>query len=509
MDDVRAIARAPHPTGSAENRRVRDYLVARLRSMDLQVRTAEQPGIIRPTLRERYGTTRAVSNIIAVLPGRDRSLPAVMLMSHYDSVPGSPGAADDASGVAAALEIARAIQASGRPPLRDLVLLITDGEELGLLGAYNFFDHPLGERRGAPSDPLARRIGVVLNMEARGGGGRSFMFETSDRNGALVGLYGREAVRPSSTSLAVYLYGLMPNATDFTVARHAGVPGLNWAFIGRPAQYHEPSSTPENLDVGSLQHTGDQVLPVARALLEAERLPPPAANAVYSDVLGTFLVAYPPWVGWLVLAAALALTAIAWRRPPRLVDAALGFVGAVGVLVLSGLALRGMSLAVAGLGPETLLENFALLELGLALACTLAVLAVFALLGRARRASVSGVWFGFVLFGLLATVVLQRLEPVTAHTVAWPLLVTCAAAAVAARRPDSPVALAAVAAASALVIGQVGEWAHGVALGVGVFLPEPLAAFALLATLPLAPLLLLSLRQGAAEGASGTARPAL
>ena len=495
MDDVRAVARAPHPTGSPENRRVRDYLVARLRSMGLQVRTADSTGIIQPTFHERYGTTRPVSNIVAVLPGRNRTLPAVMLMSHYDARDDSPGAADDAAGVAASLEIARAVQASGPPPLRDLVLLITDGEELGLIGAFNFFDHPVAERRGAPPDPLARRIGVVLNMEARGGGGRSFMFETSDRNGGLVGLYGREAVRPSSTSLAIYLYALMSNATDFSVSRLAGVPGLNWAFIGRPAQYHEPSSTPENLDVGSLQHTGDQVLPVARALLAAEQLPGPTPNAVYSDVLGTFLIAYPPWAGWLVLAAAFVLAALAWRRPPRLGDAALGFVGALGVVFLSAILLRVLLLAVSGLGVEILLENFGLLEIGLGLACALGTLLVFALLARGRNRSVSGVWFGFVLFGLLAATALQILEPTTAHTVAWPLLLTCAAAVLAARRLEAPAALVAVAAASALVIGQVGEWAHGVALGVGFFMPEPLAAFALLAILPLAPLLLLAFRR--------------
>ncbi|MDP8915790.1 MAG: M28 family peptidase, partial [Pseudomonadota bacterium] len=254
MDDIRAIARAPHPTGSAENRRVRDYLVARLRAMGLEVRTSDSIGIVQPTFHERYGRTRPLSNIIAVLPGRDRALPAITLMSHYDARDQSPGAADDAAGVAASLEIARAVQASG-PARRDLVILITDGEELGLSGAFNFFPHDFPERRGAPPDPLSRRLGAVLNMEARGGGGRAFMFETSPNNAGWVRLYGREAQRPSSTSLAVYVYSIMRNATDFSVSNYgAKIPGLNWAFIGRPAQYHQPSSTPENLDQGSVQH---------------------------------------------------------------------------------------------------------------------------------------------------------------------------------------------------------------------------------------------------------------
>src|SRR5258708_3783519 len=107
-----------------------------------------------------------VENIVGVLPGRDRSLPAVALMAHYDSVPGSTGASDDAAGVATALEVVRAIKARG-VPARDVVVLITDGEEAGLLGADAFF------RR----DPMAKHVGFVFNMEARGSAGRAQMFQ--------------------------------------------------------------------------------------------------------------------------------------------------------------------------------------------------------------------------------------------------------------------------------------------------------------------------------------------
>jgi hypothetical protein len=471
MDDVRAIARRPHPSGSAENRRVRDYLVARLRSLGLEVRLQDS------------AAERPISNIVAVLPGTDRTLPAVTLMAHYDSVADSPGAADDAAGVAAALEIARAIGVGGRPR-RDLLVLLTDGEEAGLLGARAFFR----------SDPLARRVGVVLNMEARGGGGRAFMFETSAANGRLVGLYGRAAERPSSTSLAVYLYDLMPNGTDFTIPKRAGIAGLNWAFIGRPGQYHHASSTPEALDQGSLQHLGDQVLPVTRALLTAERLPPSAPNAVYSDLLGAVLLAYPAWAGWLVLAAALGLAALGWRERPPWRDLGLGVLAGAMILVLSAVALRLTLIAASFAGRRPMLESFGLYELALALACAAPVLLIFRLLTRGRERSPAGVWLGLVLLGLALTAALQALEPTTAHTVAWPTLLACAAGAVAARRPTASVSLLAIGAASAVALGQLGAWAHGIALGVGDFLPEPLALFALLATIPLAPLLLMALQ---------------
>src|SRR5690606_2604779 len=70
-------------------------------------------------------------NLVGVLPGRNPDLPAVALMAHYDTVPLSPGAADDSAGVAAVLEAVRALRARG-PAERTLVVLLTDAEEIGL-----------------------------------------------------------------------------------------------------------------------------------------------------------------------------------------------------------------------------------------------------------------------------------------------------------------------------------------------------------------------------------------
>lgn len=513
MDDVRAIARAPHPSGSPENRRVRDYLLARLRSLGLEARLA--PGVARTNPRRTAPARVAVENVLGVLPGRDRDAPALLLMSHYDSVPRSPGAADDAAGVAASLEVVRALQASD-PPARDVVLLFTDGEELGLLGAQAFFTGG----GGAAPDPLVARIGAVLNLETRGGGGRTVMFETSPDSGALVRLFGHAAPRPSSNSLAASVYERMPNGTDFTLAKAAGLPGMNFAFIGRPGQYHSPSSTPEALEQGALQHMGDQVLAVSRALTGSTRLPPRAPDAVYSDVLGAGFLAYPAWAGWLVLAVSIALTALAWRTPPPWREALLGVGGALLLLLSAGGALFFVALGLARIEYYDSLSAFGAIEAGVTAVCLLAALLVFAVLGRGRR-SVSGVWFGFVAIGLLLTVVLQLLEPRVALLTGWPTLLACVAAAFAARDPQRPLSLAVTGALGALALGQIGAWAHFFALGLGVQRPEPFAFLTLLAAIPLAPLLLGSFTQrpagvGTAPGRavaaaddSGIARPAL
>ncbi|HQR91680.1 MAG TPA: M20/M25/M40 family metallo-hydrolase, partial [Caulobacter sp.] len=303
----------------------------------------------------------AVQNVVGVLPGQDRELPAVLVMSHYDSVHNSPGAADDALGAAAALEIARALKA-GPTPARDVIFLFTDAEEAGLLGADAFFAR----------DPTAQRVGVVLNMEARGDAGRAAMFQTGPENGALLALMAREAKGPSANSLASTVYERMPNDTDFTHSVKAGLPGLNFALIDNQLAYHTPLSTPERLDQGSLQHMGDQVLPITRAVADGQSLPARSPNAIYSDVLGFFLISYSTAVGWGLLGlAAVMIGFVSWRAlsggATSPLDIVRGVAGAILLLLASALVLHLLGrLLNVGDGQKLydLLGRFDLLLLG-------------------------------------------------------------------------------------------------------------------------------------------------
>ena len=338
--DVQAIAARPHPIGSADHDRVRDYIISRFTGLGLQVRIQYGHAFEREIGGgEAYFEGGEVQNIVAVLPGQSGGTPAVAVMAHYDTVPSSPGAADDTAGVASALEIARILKAAG-PPEHDIVFLITDGEEAGLLGARSFF----------AGDPLASRIGAVLNMESRGGGGRAYMFETGPNNGAMIDLFTANAANPTASSLAGYVYAHMSNDTDFTVSRKRGIAGFNYAFIGRPFDYHAASSTAAVLDRGSLQHIGQQVLSATRALSQAKALPAPRADVVYSDLLGGPMIVYPTWAGWLVLAAAGALAWVSLRKALAverwsLVDTLRG----AGVMLLT-VALAAVLLHLARLG---------------------------------------------------------------------------------------------------------------------------------------------------------------
>ena len=210
MEDIRIIAAKPHPTGSAENAKVRDYLATRLQSLGFEVdtRSGELPERALRRLNSWRGTdapSQTFVNVIGVKAGKDRTKPALLLMAHHDTVWGSPGAADDTIGIASIFEIMRAINAKGQAE-RDTIILFTDAEELGLVGARQFFT----------DNPLRETVGAIINFEARGGGGTANMFQTSADNGNTAGLYAQAVKQPSTSSLSIFVYNILPNDTDLT-----------------------------------------------------------------------------------------------------------------------------------------------------------------------------------------------------------------------------------------------------------------------------------------------------
>lgn len=281
---VQAIARTPHPIGSSANVIVRDYLVSQLSALGLNPQIFTAVGISR---RNRGSAIANVQDIVGRLPGNANSR-AIALMAHYDSVYRAPGAGDDAAGVAAILETVRALRAG--PALRnDVVVVFTDGEEAGLLGAEAF----------ASLHPWVKDVGLILNFEGRGDQGPSLLFETSAGNAALIDAVAQSTPDPIGSSLFYALYKLLPNDTDFTVFRPLKMPGLNFAFGAGLEAYHSPLDTAESLDLRSLQHHGDYALSLTRHFAQQDiaKLKQPGPDDIFFDWLGSNLIVYrESWV---------------------------------------------------------------------------------------------------------------------------------------------------------------------------------------------------------------------
>ncbi|MGQ2990913.1 MAG: M20/M25/M40 family metallo-hydrolase [Brevundimonas sp.] len=538
MTDVRAIARAPHPIGSAEHQRVQDVLFARMAALGLN--PERQTGLLSPEAMrrmERWGLdpSSPLTNLVGVLPasgpGADPRASAVLLMAHYDTTPKSPGAADDSAGVAAVLETVRAIRARG-PIRRPLVVLLTDGEELNLDGARAFFsEHPWRER-----------LGAVVNLEARGGGGRAMMFETGPGNRQTIDLFADASARapggPTSNSLAVVVYENMPNGTDFTLARERGLAGLNFAFIGRPDQYHAANATPDNLDQGALQHLGGQALEAVDALVRTPVLPVAGERRVYADLMGRTIVSHAPATGWWIFGLAVALTAFGYwgaRHATKLkfTEVARGaadglWLIATGLVLTKAVRLLGGPLSSRADSPEayyTLLRRLPWLEGGavlVVLAVALALLAGRQIFGRITLSAVTalaalfalilggidyavvggavisllliwtvrgprstrGGWIGLIALTALLGGAVQTLSPEAAFLLLWPALLASTALALSiliSARMQGPVALIPPAVATVLGGGWIVYLAHPVFLGVGMDMPGVLAPLALLA----------------------------
>ena len=265
----------PHPLGSAADAALQARLLKQLAALGVTARTQ--------TVMSCYGEPRwnvlpcgTVTNIVAqILPGNGKT---VLLMAHSDSVAAGPGAADDGSGVAAVLEIIRALKVRGGNG-HPVTALFTDGEEPGLLGAAAWL-----------RDPAARAgIGAVINLDVRGNRGRSFLFQTSAGDARLMDLYAAHAADYAASSIGVEIYKYMPNDTDLTPMLAAGVAGVNFAFFDNVAAYHTPLDRRAAIDPQSLQQQGDNALAMADALRQADPQSPWGGDAVYLDVLGRWL----------------------------------------------------------------------------------------------------------------------------------------------------------------------------------------------------------------------------
>ena len=288
---LQEIARAPHSLGTAEHERVRQYIKNAFEQMGIHT---EDQGT---TAFRRNGNrliAANVSNIIAKIKG---TLPgkAILMVAHYDSQPNTPGAGDDGMGVAALLETTRALK-SMHPLQHDVVMLISDGEEEGLFGAETFVHE----------SPVFKDIAVVINWDFRGNSGSVLTYETNAENGWIMRQYAKGMVHPLASSMAYEVAKLLPNDADFTPFKKTGITGFTNGAVEGFVNYHSMTDKPENLNLGTMQQEGDNILGMAKHLGNISLDNTKAPDLSYVNLIGYWLIYYPAnWNLFITLAVSL------------------------------------------------------------------------------------------------------------------------------------------------------------------------------------------------------------
>lgn len=351
LNDLKHIAKAPHPTGSEEHDKVRDYIVKRL----------EQLGT-NPLLQKAYAENNSkfgyssgdVQNIIGRLKGTNPNSKAILLSAHYDSTPRGPGASDDGVGVASLLETLRVLK-EGPQLKNDIIILLTDDEENAMLGAAAF----------VKEHPYLKDVGVIINFEARGNRGPYIMFETAENNAWYIEQFKKASILPVAYSFSYDVYRFMDNDTDFTLFKQAGLKGLNFATLLGYETYHMETDTVENISMDSIQHAGSNALAMARQFGNMDLLKPHNdGNSVYFTAARSVLVVYPEsLVIPLCLVTLLLLAAFIYlgskRRLLSLKGIAFGFlIGFIPIISCAVIGFALQSLYEALFGKITSMEEY-------------------------------------------------------------------------------------------------------------------------------------------------------
>ena len=327
---------APHPVDSDANDAVIARLITEIETLGFQPIIRDEFHCIEQWRRLRCARLQNVAFWVTP-PGPN----AVLVLSHHDSVPAGPGASDDGAGVASSLEIASLMKA--KTLKRPLLMLITDGEELGLMGANLFVE----------KDPLAKMVGAVVNMEARGVSGLSALIQTSRPNARDLKTLSGSTRLPAASSINADIYELLPNDTDMTEFLHLPVDAANLAYAGDVAFYHTPGDNLANMDKRALFSLGANGLAATETFLnqtgeEAE------SQLLYVDILGVFVLTLPILLGKIIIAiGGLLALALLWTLRKGTTLWRVTLVPLLALMVGTAFAI-GTTLLVGFIRPETL-----------------------------------------------------------------------------------------------------------------------------------------------------------
>lgn len=254
MEHLSVIAKEVHPSQTPEIERVRQYIRDELARMGCNY--VEESFDFEGKLSKNNDPNNDLTNFIVTLDVPE-SNEAVMLVSHYDSTAGGPGAGDDGISVASMLvALEQSMNAYQAGTLKnDMFFLFTDGEEQRMLGAKHFVKN---------HKDMRQNIKLVANFEARGNKGALIMFQTSANNNKLLGALKRAVSHLDAFSVAAKIYETMPNDTDLTLFLDTGYTScLNFAMIDGGETYHQMSDNFENISRDSAYRYYETIAEIA------------------------------------------------------------------------------------------------------------------------------------------------------------------------------------------------------------------------------------------------------
>ncbi|WP_051690943.1 M28 family metallopeptidase [Photorhabdus australis] len=305
MRTLGVIAAEPHPAASKRQELVRAYLIKEMNEMGYKVTeqkfhyTANDLGL--KFVRDEQGNVEDEISTHSELSGTNLiaklKVPSpkgtMLIISHYDSVRTAQGASDNGMAIASVLQLMRDL--SQRTDIKNnVIFLFSDAEELGLLGVRHFVKNI--------DEITSQSIDLVLNFDARGNNGVPLLFETSEKNFALVSEWNRSAYKPVAFSFSPIVYQMLKNDTDFSVFLDMGFTGMNFATILGDEHYHRMSDTVENLNPGTLWRYQRTLrdLGIHFAIKEVTRFSRESVDAVYFPV---------PYIGLIIMPAFVAFSA--------------------------------------------------------------------------------------------------------------------------------------------------------------------------------------------------------
>ncbi len=278
--------------GSEYHDLMRDYLVEELeeRGLEVQLINSDENEIVYTEKEEVFNG--GVSNIYATLPATQQSenTKNLVFASHYDSVAGSYGAADAGLPVISFFAGLDAILDQER--VNDISILITDHEELGLVGAKYIMDN---------RPEIVQDIDFIYNWESRGTGGNIILFETSEKDYEAVKYYSDVVDQQFTASIATAVYSQMPNGSDFTKFVDAGLPGLNFAMIEDFANYHTSLDHIDNIPMETFNYYVNNVVQLMEHSATEEFKVVSSQRSIYFNLFD-FSIVFPEWfVLWMVI----------------------------------------------------------------------------------------------------------------------------------------------------------------------------------------------------------------